>query len=131
MESRLLAILLVSIVLAASGCVSTHMKKFIGQDVRYIEVEDGAPVKVIDLPDGQRAFQYLWGGGRHVVPKTVTSQGQVQLVGDTAYYTEKKVASGGFVIDNPGCVITYFAEWNAAKKGWIVVRISYPKQLVC
>lgn len=60
MESRLLAILLVSIVLAASGCVSTHMKKFIGQDVRYIEVEDGAPVKVIDLPDGQRAFQYLW-----------------------------------------------------------------------
>lgn len=131
MTSRGITGVLLAIVVALSGCVSTHMKKFIGKDVRYIEIDDGAPVKVFDLPDGRRAFQYLWGGGRYVVPQTTTTSGQVQLVGDKAYYTEQKIESGGFVVDNPGCVITYIAEWNAARKGWIVMDISYPKRLVC
>jgi hypothetical protein len=25
------------------------------------------------------------------------------------------------------CLVTYFAAWNAATQGWIVVGISYPK----
>jgi hypothetical protein len=123
--------MLVLVALAGTGCVSTHMKKFVGKDVRYIEIEDGAPVKVLDLPDGRRAFQYLWGGGRYVVPQTITTQGQVELVGDKAYYTERKLQSGGYVVDNPGCVITYIAEWNAAKTGWIVADISFPRRAVC
>lgn len=123
--------LLLAVLFAVSACASTHMKKFIGKDVRYIQIDDGAPVNVFDLPDGRRAFQYLWGGGRYVVPQTTTTQGQVQLVGDKAYYTEQKVESGGFVVDNPGCLITYIAEWSAEKKGWIVVDFSYPKRLVC
>ena len=131
MTSRRINAALLAFVLAVSGCVSTHMKKFIGKDVRYIEIDDGAPVKVFDLPDGRRAFQYLWGGGRYVVPQTTTTSGQVQLVGDKAYYSEQKIQSGGFVVDNPGCVITYIAEWNATKKGWIVADISYPKRAVC
>lgn len=131
MKERTVIILLAAVVLATSGCVSTHMKKFMGRDVRYIEIDDGAPVKVFDLPDGRRAFQYLWGGGHYVVPKTVSTQGQMQLVGDKAYYTEQRIESGGYVVDNPGCLITYLAEWNASNKGWIVVGISYPKRLVC
>jgi hypothetical protein len=107
------------------------MKKYIGKDARYIAVDDGPPVNVFDMPDGRRAFQYRWGGGSYVVPKTTTSQGQIQLVGDGAYYSEQKVETGGFAVESSGCLITYFAEWNPAKKGWIVVDISYPKRLVC
>lgn len=131
MDHRRAAILFFVGLLVSGSCVSTHMKKFIGMHVRYVEIEDGAPAKVSDLPDGRRAFQYLWGGGTYVVPRTTTTQGQVQLVGDKAYYTEQKVESGGLVVDNPGRLITYITEWNAAKKGWIVVSISYPKRAVC
>jgi len=131
MKARHAGTLMLATLLCSAGCVSTHMKKYIGKDVRYIAVEDGPPVNVFDMPDGRRAFQYRWGGGQYVVPKTTTAQGQVQLVGDGGYYSEQKVESGGFVVESQGCLITYFGEWNAAKKGWIVVDISYPKRLVC
>src|SRR5690242_18299146 len=78
------AVVMVGLVMGG-GCVSTHMKRFVGKDVRYVQVEDGQPIRVFDLPDGKRAFQFLWGGGTYVVPKTTTSQGSVQLVGDEAY----------------------------------------------
>jgi hypothetical protein len=107
------------------------MKKFIGRDARYIQVEDGLPVNVFDLPDGVRAFQYYWGGGRYVVPKTTSTAGEVQLVGNAAYYSERQIETGGAVIDSPGCLITYLTKWDAAKQGWIVTSISYPHRLVC
>lgn len=128
---RWAASLLVLGLVAGTGCVSTHMKKFIGKDVRYVQVEDGAPIRVFDLPDGKRAFQFLWGGGTYVVPKTTTSQGSVQLVGDEAYYTERKIESGGFLVNNPGCAITYITKWDAGPKGWIVTEISYPHKVAC
>jgi hypothetical protein len=90
----------VAILAASAACVSTHMKKYLGKDVRYIAVDDGAPVNVFDMPDGRRAFQYFWGGGTYVVPKTTTTQGQVQLVGDAAYYSEQKLESGGFMVQS-------------------------------
>jgi hypothetical protein len=125
-----MAVAVMAVALGA-GCVSTHMKKFVGQDVRYVQVEDGAPIHVFDLPDGKRAFQFLWGGGTYVVPKTTTSQGNAQLIGDEAYYTERKIESGGVIVNNPGCTITYITKWDAERKGWIVAEISYPKKLVC
>ena len=69
--STLSIVVLVS--LSSLACVSTHMKQFIGKDVRYIAVEDGPPVNVFDMPDDRRAFQYYWGGGSYVVPTTTTT----------------------------------------------------------
>jgi hypothetical protein len=123
-----LALLLVG---ALGACVSTHMKQFLGKDARMIQVKDGPPVNVFDLPDGRRAFQYLWGGGTYAVPATQTTQGRVQIIGDAIYYTEQKIGTGGYVVNNPGCLITYLAHWDAAKRGWIVDEISYPKRLAC
>jgi hypothetical protein len=107
------------------------MKQFIGRDARYIAVRDGPPVHVFDLPDGVRAFQYLWGGGTYHVPATTTTTGQVQLIGNSAYYTQQSLSSGGVTVTSEGCLITYLTKWDAAKKGWIVTEISYPKKLVC
>ncbi len=124
-------LLVVTVSLFSPACASTHMKQFLGKDVRYIAVEDGPPVNVFDMPDNRRAFQYLWGGGSYVVPTTTTSSGQVQLVGDSVYYTEEKVETGGVVVESDGCLLTYFAEWDANAEGWIVVDISYPDGLFC
>ncbi len=131
MTKRLPFGLLLAFLVMTTACVSTHMKKFVGRDVGFIEFEDGAPIRVFDLPEGQRAFQYLWGGGQYVVPKTTTTKGQLELVGDKVYYTERRLEAGGYTVDSPGCVVTYLAKWDQERKGWIVVSISYPKQLVC
>lgn len=127
-HSRAAIAVLAMMVLA---CGSTHMKKFLGRDVRYVAVEDGPPTAVFDLPEGVRAFQHRWGGGTYVAPKTTTSNGQVQFVGSAAYYTEQKVENGGQVVTSDGCLITYLATWDAEKHGWIVRDISYPHRLVC
>jgi hypothetical protein len=123
--------LLLALFATSNACVSTHMKKYIGRDARYIQTEDGPPVNVFDLPDGRRAFQYFWGGGTYRVPQTTSTAGQVQLVGDSVYYAEQKIESGGQVIQSEGCRITYLAKWDPTQKGWIVTEISYPKRLVC
>jgi hypothetical protein len=107
------------------------MKAYIGQDVRYIVLDDGQPENVMDMPDGRRAFQFRWGGGTYKVPKMTTTRGNIQLVGNTAYYAEQKLESGGGTVTSAGCLLTYFAKWDAQAKGWIVVEIRYPKKLVC
>ena len=127
--STLSIVVLVS--LSSLACVSTHMKQFIGKDVRYIAVEDGPPVNVFDMPDDRRAFQYYWGGGSYVVPTTTTTSSRVQLVGSEAFYSEQKIESGEFMVRSDGCLITYFAEWDSTAEGWIVVDIAYPDRLVC
>jgi hypothetical protein len=124
-------VLTTAIALVSVACVSTHMKKFVGRDARFIELESGPPVNVMDMPDGTRAFQFYWGGGSYVVPERTTTEGQAARVGSTLYYSEERVTRGGFVVDNPGCLVTYFGTWNDAKQGWIVTAISYPKTLVC
>ena len=50
---RLGGVLAVLLVSGVAGCVSTHMKQFIGKDAVYIQIEDGPPVNVFDLPDGE------------------------------------------------------------------------------
>lgn len=131
MRSVFSTLVVVATALTTGACVSTHMKRYIGKDVRYIVLDDGQPENVMDMPDGLRAFQFRWGGGAYQVPKTTTTDGQIQLVGNSVYYSEKKLESGGAIMESPGCRITYFAKWDQEKKGWIVVRISYPKKLVC
>ena len=86
---------------------------------------------MFDLPDGRRAFQYFWGGGTYQIPKTATTQGQVTMIGSTAWYSEQKIESGGQVIESNGCRITYLTKWDTVRKGWIVMEITYPKRLVC
>ena len=131
MKTIFTALLAVGIALMSASCVSTHMKQYIGKDVRYVVLADGQPESAMDMPDGTRAFQFRWGGGSYYVPKTTTADGQIQLVGNSIYYSEKKLQTGGVVVNNPGCLITYFAKWDATHRGWIVVSISYPKKLVC
>jgi hypothetical protein len=118
-------------VVSAVGCVSTHMKQFIGKDAIEIEIHDGPPARVFDLPDGRRAFQYFWGGGSIPVPASTQVDGEVRLLGGTAYYREQRLSTPPGVIETEGCRITYLARWQPARQGWIVEQIVYPKRAVC
>lgn len=131
MKSRIGKTILLLAFLGLQGCYSKHMKAFIGRDIRYVVVSDGQSENAMDMPDGQRAFQFRVGGGAVAVPTRTTTNGDIQLVGNSIYYSQQKLETAGGIVRLPGCLVTYFARWDAAQKGWIVTSISYPKQLVC
>jgi hypothetical protein len=93
-----LGLIVVVITVALAGCASTHMKQYLGKDVRYIAVDEGAPVNVLDMPDGRRAFQYRWGGGTVTTPRMTTTTGQILRLGNQAWYTEQALETGGQTI---------------------------------
>jgi hypothetical protein len=124
-------VLIACVLAAATACVSTHMKQYVGKDIREVVLDSGPPINVFDLGDGTRAFQFRWGGGSYVVPQTTTTIGSVTAVGNNAWYQQNSITSGGGVITSEGCVISYITTWSDERKGWVVSSYRYPDQLVC
>ena len=120
---RMLAIL--ALAAFATGCVSTEMKGYVGKDVSEVLMAYGQPEQVLDLPDGRRAWQFRWGGGRGVIPGR--AQTTVQSVGNTASATT--VATPALLVDSKGCLITYIG--TRAGNSWTITDIRVPKQMVC
>jgi len=120
-------LVLVVAVLMLAACVSTHMKQFVGKDIREVMVADGPPTNQFDMGDGRRAFQWYIGGGTYVMPQTTT--GTVTNIGNQAFVNA--TTTGGHVVSSAGCLVTYFARYDAAKNAWIVREFSYPDRLVC
>lgn len=121
-------LLLVALVLA--GCVSDHMKQFVGKDIREIMMSEGPPANAFTLADGRKAFQWYWGGGTAVIPGNshTTTTGQISPGGRiTAHSTT--VETPPTVYSSPGCLTTYIAR--DIDGAWIVEDISYPDRLVC
>lgn len=113
------------------GCVSTHMKQYLGKDIREVVLDSGPPVNALDMGEGVRAFQFRWGGGTYRVPTTTTTTGNVNTYGNSAWFNSTSITSGGGVIHSEGCLISYLTEWDDALKTWIVKDIRYPKRLAC
>jgi hypothetical protein len=120
-----------AIVGVIGGCASTHMKQYVGKDVREIVINSGAPENAFDLGDGRRVFQFRWGGGTFVVPQTTTFSGSTSAIGNSAWYSGSAITTGGGVVSSPGCLLSYIATWDSAASSWVVDEVRVPKQLVC
>lgn len=117
--------------LLLTGCVSTHMKKYVERDIRDVVLDSGPPIHAFDMPDGQRAFQFYWGGGTVAMPQVTTSTGQATVVGNSAWFSGTAITSGGGVVTSQGCLITYLTTWDAGRQGWIVKGYRYPDRVFC
>ena len=113
------------------GCVSTHMKQYLGKDIREVVLDSGPPLNAMDMEGGVRAFQFRWGGGTYRVPTTTTTTGSVSTSGNSAWFNSTSITSGGGVVHSRGCLISYLTEWDDVRETWIVRDIRYPKRLVC
>lgn len=127
--SRLAGLVICAI--TAAGCVSTHMKQFIGKDIREVIMVSGPPINAFDLPEGRRAFQYRFGGGQLVQPTVSTESGTAIVFNNQAWYEKQTITKPSRVVEIEGCLISYIASFDEQKDGWIVEDIRYPKQLVC
>ncbi len=113
------------------GCVSTHMKQFIGQDVREVVMNDGPPVNVFDYSDDRRVFQFYWGGGTFTTPGNSTTVGSAYAIGSTVYGTATTISRPAMSITSEGCLTSYITRWSDEREGWIVEDIRYPQRMVC
>jgi len=119
------------ILILLSGCASTHMKQYLGKDVREVIIDSGSPVHAFDMSDGRRAFQFRWGGGSFVLPQTTSYSGTSTNIGNTEWFSGSAITTGGGIVTSQGCIITYFARWDKKLNTWIVTEYRVPKQLVC
>jgi hypothetical protein len=111
--------------LLLTGCASQFAKQYVGQDVVALELDNGKPANVVEMPDGRRAYQYHWGGGTFVAPQY--SSGTVNVIGNTAFINTQ--TSPAAVVSSPGCLISFIAERRGAQ--WIVVEARWPERLAC
>lgn len=77
------AIFIAVLFVILSGCVSTHMKQYIGRDIREVILDDGPPVNAMDMGNGVRAFQFRIGGGTYRLPSTTTTSGTLTGYGNS------------------------------------------------
>ena len=115
-------------ILTLSGCATHIMKGYIGLDIREVVVDKGAPNNVFDMGDGRRAFQWVETDS-YTTPPTVTTTSYTQNIGSYSYTTSDSVVTPGQT-STWTCVYTMFAEWDEARKGWIVVDFKKP-ELMC
>jgi len=92
--------------LLVTGCASQFATSYLGKDSVALELENGKPVDVVELPNGMRSYQYYWGGEGVVIPGA-------------------GVAGNGF----PGCLINFIAERRG--DSWVVVDTKWPDRLIC
>ncbi len=107
------------------------MKGFIGKYIREVMMVEGPPVNVFDLDGGKRAFQYRFGGGTFVRPQISASTGNATVVGSSVWLDQRTITQPATIIQSEGCLISYIADYDKSKSGWIITDIRFPKRLVC
>ena len=127
MRVTFIAVLLVIL----SGCVSNHMKQYIGRDIREVILDDGPPINAMDMSNGVRAFQFRIGGGTYSPPSTTTTNGTFTGYGNSAWLNATSITTGGGTYHSEGCLVSYMTTWDKSRQTWIVNGIRYPKGLVC
>jgi len=123
-------LMLTLLVLLTSGCVSTEMKSYVGQDIREVILVSGQPIAAMDMGNGVRAFQFMWGGTGTTAIAT-RSNAQVSSTDRSGWLSNTSITSSGGAFISDGCVISYLTEWSAEKQAWIVTGYRYPKRLIC
>jgi hypothetical protein len=120
---RLISLLIICA--TVSACASHFAKGYIGKTAVDLELENGKPANIVELPDGRRSYQYYWGGGTFVTPQTTT--GSVNVIGNTALVHAQTTPAA--VISSPGCIINFIAEQQGDR--WVVTEARWPNRLVC
>lgn len=109
----------VAIVLALTGCASDIMKNYIGQPVESVVLDYGPPTAVVDLGQGERAYQW-----RKISTNAVsgTSSGEVRQTKHGTVYEETETPG---YIERQECFYTFYARSSGGR--WFITNFRQPK----
>jgi hypothetical protein len=111
---------MVCVVLLAA-CAADTMQRYVGQDIRNVELAYGPPANQIDLGNGARAFQ--WSKvSVDTTPVTAVSSTDKDKKGRKT--TQTQFIGGDTTVTQ--CLYTFITAWNPRTNGWIVTGIRQP-----
>ncbi|TPM39004.1 hypothetical protein [Mesorhizobium sp. B2-3-4] len=112
-------ILFIATALALTGCASDIMKNYVGQPVESVVLDYGPPTAVVDLGQGERAYQW-----RQVSTSAVagTSSGEVRHTKHGTVYEETETPG---YIERQECFYTFYARASGGR--WFITNFRRPK----
>ena len=109
----------VATVFALTGCASDVMKNYIGQPIELVVLDYGPPTTIVDLGQGERAYQW-----RKISTNVVSgsSSGEVRR---TKHGTEYQTTETPGYVERQECFYTFYARASAGR--WFVTNFRQPK----
>lgn len=109
----------VATVFALTGCASDIMKNYIGQPIESVVLDYGPPTTIVDLGQGERAYQW-----RKISTNVVSgsSSGEVR---HTKHGTEYQTTETPGYVERQECFYTFYAQASAGR--WFVTNFRQPK----
>ena len=109
----------VAIVLTLAGCASDIMKNYIGQPIESIVLDYGPPTAIIDVGQGERAYQW------RKVSTNVVSGSSSSEVRHTKHGTEYETTETPGYLERQECFYTFYARSSGGR--WFVTNFRQPK----
>ena len=96
-----------------------------GKSVTDAMLDYGAPQNAFDLPDGRRAFQWVY-NTTYVTPTTTTTNANVVGGGyNMAWVNSNTTIAGGQPL-TARCVYTLIGTWDAGQQTYIITEYRKP-----
>ena len=104
---------------SSAGCASDIMKNYVGQPVESVILDYGPPTAIVDLGQGERAYQW-----RKVSTSAVsgTSSGEVRHTKHGTVYEETETPG---YIERQECFYTFYARASGGR--WFITNFRQPK----
>ncbi len=115
------SIVFLFIAIALSGCTASNMRSYIGQDVRTLVVNYGAPDNEVDLADGRRAFQ--WERERIVTDDSFSALARLHRYSDSVDFGDWLAPRE---IQTQKCIYTLICQWDEQMASWIIEEAQKP-----
>ncbi len=115
--------------LLVAGCASDIMRAAVGKTLQEGMLEYGPPANAFDMPDGTRAFQWVWNYSG-MTPSYATTTGTVTGYGNMALWSQQTVITGGVPIQGQ-CIYTMFARWDQGRNAWVFTGYKPPSSIMC
>jgi hypothetical protein len=104
-----------------SGCAADTMRKYVGQDIRAVELDYGPPVNQIDLGSGTRAYQWRKVSVDSTPATAVTTTDKDDKGRKT---TSTQFVGGGQTVNT--CLYTFITTWDPQRNAWFVTGFREP-----
>ena len=116
-----LSLSLCFVLMILAGCAADTMRKYVGQDIRAVELDYGPPINQIDLGGGTRAYQWQKISVDTTPATAVTTTDKDQKGRKT---TSTQFVGGDQTVNT--CLYTFITAWDPRRNGWVVTGFREP-----